>query len=72
MSKPRPFPSFAAPSVRIVASPIKYGWRYQVMPAGRAQVTSYRLDMARATAARYSRKILEVGPPRAFNRRVAS
>jgi hypothetical protein len=66
-----PFPAFAAPSVRIVACPIAHGWRYQVMPAGRAQLVSYRLDQARATAARYSRKIIEEGPPAAFHRRAA-
>jgi hypothetical protein len=65
----RPLPAFAAPSVRIVASPIAWGWRYSVVPAGRAKVVSYRLDQARATAARYSRKIIEEGPPAAFHRR---
>jgi hypothetical protein len=73
MSKPRPRPysAFAVPSVRILATPIAYGWRYQVMPAGRAQVVSYRLDRARAVAAGYSRKVLEIGPVQAFNRRIA-
>jgi len=69
MNKPAPFPAFAVPLVRIVATPIRYGWRYSVAPAGRAKVVSYRLDQARATAARYSRKIIEVGPPQAFRRR---
>ena len=71
MSKPRarPFPAFAAPSVRIVACPIAHGWRYQVMPAGRAQLVSYRLDRARATARRYSRRIVEEGPAAAFDGR---
>jgi hypothetical protein len=67
--RPRPFPSFAVPSVRIVAYPIAYGWRYKVMPAGRAQVVSYHLDMARAVAGRYSRRIILVGPPTAFRSR---
>jgi hypothetical protein len=69
--RPEPFPAFAAPLVRIVACPIAHGWRYQVIPAGRAQLVSYCLDQARATAARYSRKIIEEGPPAAFHRRAA-
>jgi hypothetical protein len=71
MSTPRikPFPAFAAPVVRIVASPIKFGWRYRVMPAGRGKVVSYSLGSARATARRYSRKVLEEGPRAAFDGR---
>jgi hypothetical protein len=72
MNKSIPFPSWAAPNVKIIAWPIAHGWRYQVKPAGRAQLVSYRLDQARATAARYSRKIIEEGPPAAFHRRIAS
>jgi hypothetical protein len=71
MSKPRPcpFPAFTAPSVRIVAAPIRYGWRYTVAPQGHSRVTAYTLDRARETARRYSRRIIEVGPPAAFRRR---
>jgi hypothetical protein len=71
MSKPqaRPFPALAAPMVLIVAMPIAMGWRYHVKPKGRAKVTSYTLRRARETAERYSRKIIEVGPARAFDGR---
>jgi hypothetical protein len=71
MSTPRikPFPAFAAPSVRILATPITYGWRYRVMPAGRGKVVSYSLGSARATARRYSRKVLEEGSRAAFDGR---
>jgi hypothetical protein len=69
MSHPRPFPAFATPLVRIIAVPITYGWRYRVVPAGRGEVISYRLDRARETARRYSRKIIEEGPSQAFHRR---
>jgi hypothetical protein len=71
MSAPRikPFPAFAAPSVRIVASPIKFGWRYRVMPAGRGKVVSYSLGSARETARHYSRKVVEIGPAGAFDGR---
>jgi hypothetical protein len=73
MSKrgPRPFQSFAAPLVCIVATPIAYGFRYVVAPEGHGRVTSYCLLRARETARRYSRKIVEVGPPEAFHRRAA-
>lgn len=73
MSKrwPRPFPAFAAPVVRITARPIARGFRYSVAPQGRGTVTAYRLDRARETARRYSRKVIEVGPPEAFRRRAA-
>jgi hypothetical protein len=67
--RPRPFSAFAAPAVRILATPKTYGWRYQVIPVGRAQVVSFRLDRARAVAAGYSRKVLEIGPVQAFHRR---
>jgi hypothetical protein len=69
LNKPRPLAAFAVPSARIVASPIKYGWRYQVMPAGRAQVVPYCLRRARDTAALYSKRIIEIGPPAAFGRK---
>jgi hypothetical protein len=71
MSSLQPFPCWAAPSVRIVATPIAHGWRYMVAPQGRAAVTSYCLAMARETAHRFSRRIIEVGPPAAFRRRAA-
>ena len=74
MSKPAalpPFVTFAASLVRIEAAPIKYGWRYTVAPQGRGRVTSYTLDRARETAHRFSRRIIEVGPPAAFRRRRA-
>jgi hypothetical protein len=67
--RPRPFPAFAAPLVRIVAAPIRYGFRYTVAPQGRSKVTAYTLDRARETAHRFSRRIIEVGPPAAFRRR---
>jgi hypothetical protein len=67
--RPRPFPAFIAPLVRIVAAPIKYGWRYTVAPQGHGKVTAYTLDRARETARRFSRRIIEVGPPAAFRRR---
>jgi hypothetical protein len=71
MSKPRarPFPAFATPLVRIIAVPIAHGWRYRVVPVGRGKVVSYRLSSARATAARYSRKVVEIGPAGAFDGR---
>jgi hypothetical protein len=69
MSSLQPFPCWAAPSVRIVAMPKVRGWNYSVRPKGRAAVTSYRLDRARDTARRYSRKITEIGPAAAFHRR---
>jgi hypothetical protein len=65
----KPFPAFAAPAVRIIASPIAYGWRYRVVPAGRGKVVSYSLRRARETARRYSRKIIEEGPRKAFDGR---
>jgi hypothetical protein len=68
MSSLQPFPSWAVPLVRIVATPIRYGWRYSVRPKGRAAVTSYRLDMARAVAHCFSRKVVEIGPRGAFPR----
>jgi hypothetical protein len=71
MSKPSPFPAFAVPLVRIVATPIARGFRYSVRPQGRAAVTSYCLAMARETAYHFSRRIIEVGPPTAFRRRAA-
>jgi hypothetical protein len=67
--RPRPFSAFAAPSVRILATPITHGWRYRVRPANAGEVISYSLGHARATAARFSRKVLEIGPVQAFNRR---
>jgi hypothetical protein len=69
--RPRPFSAFAAPSVRIIAAPIRYGWRYCIVPQGRGRVTAYTLDRARQTAHRYSRKVIEIGPVQAFNRRAA-
>jgi hypothetical protein len=72
MSKPAPFPAFAAPLVRILATPIKHGWRFCVAPQGHGKITSYRLDRARETARRYSRRVLEIGPPAAFHRRRAA
>jgi hypothetical protein len=71
VSKPRPFPAFATPLVLIIAVPIAHGWRYRVAPAGRGKVVSYRLSSARATAARYSRKVVEIGPREAFHRRAS-
>jgi hypothetical protein len=70
MKKPAPLPAFAVPSVMISAMPITRGWRYSVRPKGKAAVTSYNLKMARATARYYSRRIVEIGPPEAFNHRV--
>jgi hypothetical protein len=70
--RPRPFPAFAALSVCIVAAPIRYGWRYTVAPLGHGKITAYTLDRARETARRYSRKVVEIGPPAAFHRREAS
>lgn len=67
--RPRPLPAFAVPSVRIIATPIAHGWRYSVAPQGRGKVTAYRLDRARETARRFSRRIIELGPPEAFHRR---
>ena len=72
MSRPAPFAAFAVPCVRIVAAPIAKGFRYQVKPQGRAPVTSYRLAMARETARRYSRRIIEIGPAAAFHWRRAA
>jgi hypothetical protein len=71
MSKPRPhpFPAFSATSVRIVAAPIRYGFRYSVQPKGHGRVTAFCLVRARETARRYSRKIVEIGPAQAFCRR---
>jgi hypothetical protein len=71
MSKPSPFPAFAAPLVRIVATPIRYGWRYCIVPEARGRITAYTLNRARETARHYSRKIVEIGPPAAFHRRAA-
>ena len=71
MSSLQPFLSWAAPSVCIVALPKTRGWRYSVRPQGRAAVTSYCLANARAVAGRYSRRIVEIGPPQAFHRRAA-
>jgi hypothetical protein len=72
MSRPAPFPAFAAPSVRIIASPIAHGWRYSVQPKGHGRVTSYCLVRARETARHYSREVIEIGPAVAFHRRRAS
>jgi hypothetical protein len=66
-----PFPALAAPSVRIIAAPIRYGWRYTVAPQGRGRVTAYTLVCARETARRYSRKVVDIGPRAAFHRRAA-
>jgi hypothetical protein len=65
----RPFPAFAAPLVRILATPIKYGFRYSVRPQDHGRVTAYCLKSARETARLYSRRIIEVGQARAFHRR---
>jgi hypothetical protein len=70
MKKRAPLPAFAVPSTVISAKPIALGWRYSVRPSGRAAVTSYNLKMARALARYYSRHIVEIGPPKAFNHRV--
>jgi hypothetical protein len=65
-----PFPCWAVRRVRIVAVPIApLRFRYAVVPEGRGKITAYRLDRARETAARYSRKITEIGPAEAFRRR---
>ena len=72
MSKPAalpPFPAFAAPSVRIIAWPIAHGFRYSVRPKGHSKVIAYTLHCARDLAHRYSRRVVEVGPPEAFCRR---
>jgi hypothetical protein len=66
-----PFPAFAAPLVLIEAAPIARGFRYVVAPQGHPRITAYRLDRARETAARYSKRILEIGPREAFKRRIA-
>jgi hypothetical protein len=66
-----PFPAFAAPLVRIEATPIARGFRYVIAPEGHPRITAYRLDRARETARRYSRRVLEIGPPAAFRRRAA-
>jgi hypothetical protein len=71
MSKLAPFPAFAAPVVRILATPIARGFRYSVRPQGRGRVTAYHLNSARETALRYNRKVIEIGPPAAFRRRAA-
>jgi hypothetical protein len=68
MNRFAPLPLFPAPLVRILATPIAWGWRYTVAPQGRGKVTAYRLDHARATARRYSRKVVEIGPRAAFPR----
>jgi hypothetical protein len=70
MKKPAPFPAFAAPLVRIEARPIARGFRYQIRPQGRAAVTAYSLIRAREVARRFSRRVLELGPAKAFNHRV--
>jgi hypothetical protein len=67
--RPRPLPAFAAPSVRIIAAPLAYGWRYSVAPKGRGKLTSFSLNRARETARRYSRRVFEIGPAEAFRRR---
>jgi hypothetical protein len=67
--RPRPFPAFSSSAVRILASPIAHGFRYSVRPKGHARVTAYTLDQARATARRYSRRIVEEGPAAAFDGR---
>jgi hypothetical protein len=69
MSRPPPFPAFAAPTVRILATPIARGWRYSVRPKGRGRVTAYTLHRARETARHYSRKVVEIGPAAAFDGR---
>jgi hypothetical protein len=66
MSSLQPFPSWAVAVVRIVATPIALGFRYTVVPQGRGRITAYRLDHARATARRYSRRVLEIGARGAF------
>jgi hypothetical protein len=72
MSKPSPFPAFAAPVVRVMAAPIMYGFRYTVAPQGHGRVTTFCLKSSRETARLYSRRIIEVGQARAFhNRRVS-
>jgi hypothetical protein len=70
MKKLAPLPAFAVSSTVISAKPIARGWRYSVRPKGKAEVTSYNLKMARALARYYSRRLIEVGPPEAFNHRV--
>jgi hypothetical protein len=69
--RPRPFSAFAAPLVRIEAWPILRGFRYTIVPQGRGRVTAYTLVCARETARRYSKRVLEIGPPAAFRRRAA-
>ena len=70
MSKgpPHPFPAFAVHVVWILAVSIAHGFRYSIRPKGKARVTAYRLAPARETARRYSRRVIEVGPPAAFHR----
>jgi hypothetical protein len=67
--RPRPFQSFATPLVRIIASPIAHGFRYSVRPKGHSKVIAYTLHCARDVAHRFSRRIVEIGPPTAFRRR---
>jgi hypothetical protein len=72
MSRPAPFPAWRVRQVLIIAAPIApKRWRYRIVPEGRPAVVAYCLARARETAARYSRKIVEVGSPAAFRRRAA-
>ena len=61
--------AMAVPLVRIVAVRSGMGWRYSVRPEGRGSVISYRLSAARATARLYSHRVIEIGPPAAFDGR---